>query len=107
MKDFINIGGNTYRVEVNWNAISEYLVFVGRDDIQALANFGQLKPSDLTALLAASINEGERLEGNDVHFTPQELGEKCDFAVIGEFLQIYIRQSSPKGQDEETDGKKA
>ena len=96
--------GRTFRVEVNWNALVAFLETSGRDDIRELANLASLKPSDLAGLLAAGINEGERLEGNEVSFTPEEIGALVDFSTIGEFIGIFTRQTQPKGVKD--DGKK-
>ena len=92
--------GRTFRVEVNWNAIVAFLETSGRDDIRELANLASLKPSDLAGLLAAGINEGERLEGNTVSLTAEEVGTLVDFGTMAEFISIFNRQTQPKGADE-------
>ena len=96
MKDFVTIGGQKYRVETNWNATVEFLAFKGTDDISALSDFGKLKPSDLAPLAAACINEGERLEGHDVHLTPADVGAAASMDEIAAFIQIFVSQVSPK-----------
>jgi len=92
--------GRTFRVELNWNAIVAFLESSGRDDVRELANLSALRPSDLAGLLAAGIHEGERLEGNDVRLTAEEVGVASDFGVMGAFIQIFTRQMNPKGAAE-------
>ena len=93
--DKMNIGGKEYRVEVNWNAVTAFLEATNSDSMEALANIGQLKPSDVTALIAACINEGERLEGHDTHVSALDLGAQLQISDISLFFDIYRRQSSP------------
>jgi len=95
--DRIVISGVEYRVEVNWNAIVAYLEASGRDDVRSLIDLSSIKPSDFAGLLAAAINEGERLEGRESRFTAEEIGAEADFTVMSEFIQIFVRQTTPKG----------
>jgi len=89
--------GRTFRVEVNWNALVHFLEASNRDDVRELTNFSALKPSDLAGLLAESINEGERLEGNDVKLTADEVGAMAGLGTMAEFIKIFTKQTSPKG----------
>ena len=102
MKDTITlVDGRTVRVELNWNAIVAFLESSGRDDVRELSSLSTLKPSDLAGLLAAGINEGERLEGNNVRFTSEEVGVLADFSVMGAFIRIFTKQMTAKGPAEE------
>lgn len=101
--DRIEINGNAYRVEVNWNAITAFLEASGRDDVQSLIGLSSLKPSDLAGLLAAAINEGERLEGRECSLKAKEVGAMAGFDTMAQFIQIFAKQTNPKGAD---DGKK-
>ena len=105
-KSFINIGGKTYRVEVNWNALSAFLKAVGRDTLEGLSDIASLRPSDIAPLMAAAINEGERLEGKDSHLTGESLGEVLLPVHVGEFMDIYIQQSRAQVEVEESAKKK-
>lgn len=96
--------GRTFRVELNWNALVNFLESSGRDDVRELVNLSTLKPSDLAGLLAAGIHEGERLEGREVNLTAEEIGEAVGFGVMGTFIQIFTKQMNPQGAPEE--GKK-
>ena len=91
-KDYIVIGGKQYRVEVNWNALTAFLKEVGRDTIEELASFTTIHPSEVTALMAACIAEGERLDGKSAVITP---------ADVAAFMDIYVRQSAPKMEVDE------
>jgi len=101
-KDVIKIAGKEYRVEVNWNALTAFLQSVGRDSIEELASFKTIRPSEIPALMAASINEGERLEGRQCDFTPLELGAVISPADVAAFMDVYVRQSAPKMEVEES-----
>lgn len=94
--DYILIEGKKVRVEANWNALTTFLMQKGADSMQGLSNLAQLQPSDIAALMAACANEGERLDGRTADYDAQKIGEKCGMAEIGEFITIYVRQTSPK-----------
>lgn len=96
VKDFIEINGRRYRVEVNWNATTAYLQAVGRDTLEELAKIDTFRPSELTALMAACIAEGERLEGRQDAPSALDLGAAITPAHVTEFLRIYVKQSSPQ-----------
>ncbi len=95
-KDTIMIAGKEYRVEVNWNALAAFLASVGRDTIEDLASFSTIRPSEITALMAACIAEGERLEGRDCKLTALDLGAVITPEDVAAFMEVYVRQSSPK-----------
>lgn len=105
-KSFIEICGKTYRVEVNWNALSAFLVAVGRDTLEGLSDIASMRPSDIAPLMAAAINEGERLEGRESHLTGEVLGAMIRPSHVGEFMEIYIRQSSASVDMEDSAKKK-
>ncbi len=94
-KDYIEIAGTRYRVEVNWNATTGYLQAVGRDTIDELSKIGEIRPSELTALMAACIAEGERLDGRGNAPSAMDLGAVITPSDVTAFLEIYVRQSSP------------
>ena len=95
-KDYIIIGGTKYRVEVNWNALAAFLREVGRDTIEDLATFNNIRPSEITALMAACIAEGERLDGRECKLTALDLGATIAPDDVAAFMDIYLRQSAPK-----------
>ena len=101
-KDYINIGGKEYRVEVNWNALAAFLAAVGRDSIEELAHFNTIRPSEITALIAACIIEGERLDGRKCNISALDLGAIITPNDVAAFMDIYVRQSSPKLEVEES-----
>ena len=101
-KDYIAIGGKDYRVEVNWNALAAFLASVGRDTIDELANFSTIRPSEITALIAACIVEGERLDGRDCHVSALDLGAVISPKDVAAFMDIYVRQSAPKMEVDES-----
>lgn len=95
-RDYITIEGKQVRIEANWNAMCAFLKASGRDDLEALAGLGNLKPSEIAGLMAACANEGERLDGREANFTAQELSEKCGLATMTDFLAIYAGQVNPQ-----------
>ena len=99
--DTIVIGGKQYRVEVNWNALTAFLEAVGRDTIDELASFTTIRPSEITALMAACIVEGERLDGRKCSVTYQDLGAVISPNDVAAFMDIYVRQSAPKMEVDE------
>lgn len=99
--DYIELNGHKVRVECNWNALVSYLEASGRNDMSALANLAQLRPSDVAGLMAACVNEGERLDGRESNYTAENIGASASYTAIGEFLAIYVRQSTPATKAEE------
>ena len=95
-KDYIEIGGKTYRVESNWNALIAFLCAVGRDDITQLTKIKSIRPSEIMPLMAACIAEGERLDGKEGSPTAMDLGAVATPEDVREFMSIYARQSEPK-----------
>lgn len=105
-KRYIRIGDKEYRVEVNWNATTAFLRVVGRDTLDELSRINDIKPSELTALMAACIGEGERLDGRKDAPTALDLGAVITPADVTEFIRIYVDLSSPKMPVEEDESKK-
>ncbi len=104
-KDYITIGDKRYRVEVNWLALTSFLAAIGRDTMEGLSTITELKPSDLPALMAAAIKEGERQEGHECSLTALDLGMKITPATVQAFMAIYVAQSSAMmGVDEAKKG---
>lgn len=97
--DRIEINGTSYRVEVNWNALVAFLEASGRDDVRALVDLTSLKPSDLAGLLAAAVNEGERLDGHESHLTGEDVGAMAGLETMAKFIEIFGRQTTPRGQE--------
>jgi len=95
-KDYIEIAGRRYRVESNWNALTAYLEAVGRNTLDELSRIDSIKPSELTALMAACIAEGERLDGRDGAPSALDLGTLISPEDVRRFFDIYVRQSSPQ-----------
>ena len=92
-KDYIVIGGQQYRVEVNWNALSNFLIYIDQDSIGGLAEIDKFRVSQIPALMAATIEEGERLEGREFKMDPKELGTMLNPFHLQKFMEIYTRQS--------------
>ncbi len=91
--DYMVIGGVKYRVEVNWNTLSAFLADVGRDTLEGLSTISEMKPSEIPALMAAAINEGERLEGRESNLKAKDVGALIKPADVTTFMNIYVEQS--------------
>ena len=100
-KDYIEIAGKRYRVESNWNALTAFLDAVGRNTLDELSKIDSIRPSELTAMMAACIAEGERLDGRGNAPTPLDLGAVITPDDVRNFLEIYVRQSNPQLNQEE------
>lgn len=101
--DVIRINGREYRVEANWRALIGYLKERGTDSLEAVADVINLSPSNIGGLMAACINEGERLEGREVHLTADVLEEMRPaeaIQVAREFITIYLSQVAPSLPEE-------
>ncbi len=103
---YITAGGKKYRVEANWNAIVNFLKSVGRDSFKDFSEIMTLHPSDVAPMMAAAINEGERLDGRDTHVTPEDLGAVCSITELTEFIEIYSAQLNPQDSNSQEESKK-
>lgn len=102
-KDYIVIDGKKVRVEVNWNALTAFLDATGRNTMDGLSDLAVMKPTDIAPLMAACINEGERLDGREADYTGLQIGEMCGIAEMAQFISIYTGQTSPKLPKEKKD----
>ena len=100
-KDYIEIAGKRYRVDSNWNALTAFLEAVGRNTLEELSKIDSIKPSELTALMAACIAEGQRLDGSKDAPSALDLGAVITPEDVRRFLDIYVRQSNPQIEQEE------
>lgn len=95
-KDYILIDGKEVRVEANWNALTSFLAATGRNTLDGLSDLATMRPTDIAPLMAACINEGERLEGREAGYTGLQIGELCGMSEMAQFIAIYADQTSPK-----------
>lgn len=95
-KQYIQIAGQSLRLEVNWNAITGYLTNRGKDNLQGLSDISQLPPSELAPLMAACIKEGERLDGRDSAITAEWIGENCGMIEMTAFVTAFCNQTNPQ-----------
>ena len=96
--DTITIRGKEYPVEANWRAVIGFLKSVGKDNLQSVSDVISLSPSAVGGLMAACINEGERIAGRDERVTPELLDDLRPTEAIGivnEFIRIYLAQCAP------------
>ena len=91
--DFIEINEKQYRVEFNWNSITDFLEsenlnLTDADDLK------QLKPRQITGLIYAGIIEGCRIEKTEFPFSKLDFGAVLSPSDVGELLLIYQRQTA-------------
>lgn len=91
--DTIEINGQNYRVEFNWNAIVDFLESenLKLTDVDALDN---LKPGQITALIYAGIKEGARLEDKTFDYSVKDLGAALNIQEIAAMLEIFKAQTA-------------
>ena len=99
-KATMTLGGREVRVEINWNALSAFLADVGRDTLEGLSTISVMKPSEIPALMAAAINEGERLEGRESKMSALDVGALIKPADVTAFMNIYVEQSRAQMEEE-------
>jgi len=91
--DAIEINGITYRIEFNWNTISEFIESTGLS-LADLDKMGTMTPRQITSLIYCAIKEGCRMDGIEFPFTMADFGAAIGVNEISEILKIYTRQTS-------------
>ena len=95
-KRYLEVAGTKVRVEANWKAITSFLTSVDRNSLQGITDLATLPPTDMAPLMAACLNEGERLDGHDATFTGEWIEENCGLAEVSAFVVEFLHQTSPK-----------
>ena len=95
-KRYLEVAGTQVRVEANWKAITSFLTSVGRNSLQGITDLASLPPTDMAPLMAACLNEGERLDGKTGSFTAEWIEENCGLAEISTFITGFLRQITPQ-----------
>lgn len=103
-KRYLQVAGAQVRCEANWKAITDFLRTVGRDTLQGISDMAALPPSDMAPLMAACLNEGERLDGREAKYTGTWLEENCGLAEVSAFITEFLYQTTPKLPKEEKKG---
>ena len=92
----VKLNGTEYPAAANFNAVTAYLRLVGRDTIDGLMDISKLAPSDCTALVAACVNEGLRLEGSEERLSPDDVGASAASIVeVPEAVAEIFKELSP------------
>lgn len=94
--DHIEIDGKNYRIEFNWNAISDFcrregLILSNLDDL------AKCTPAQITTLIHAGIAEGCRLEKVEFPYSELDLGAMLNPASIRDITTIYTRHVQAEG----------
>jgi len=95
--DYIEISQKKYRVEFNWNAITDFLESEGLSlsDADDLKN---LKPRQITGLIYAGVVEGCRMDAAEFPFSKLDFGAAISPPQVGELLLIYARHTQVKNK---------
>lgn len=96
--DFIEISGKKYRVEFNWNAITDFLESEGLT-LSDADDMKKLKPRQITGLIYAGVVEGCRMDHQEFPYSKLEFGTMINPPQVGELLFIYQRHTSVTGRD--------
>ena len=91
----IKVGDRTYHVAVNWNSVCGFLTATGNDTMEAVANIGAIKPSQMPVLVSECIKEGERLQGRECNISPMDVGALFGALDMTEFIKIFSRSMTP------------
>lgn len=101
--DTVTINGREWAVEANWRAITAYLKSSGQDSLGAVSDVIKLSPSVIGGLMAACINEGERIAGREERVTEDLLDDLRPaeaIKAVEDFARIYLAQSTPEIPEE-------
>jgi len=93
--DYIEIANKKYRVEFNWNAITDFLESEGLQLTDA-DDLKQLKPRQVTGLIYAGVVEGCRMDATEFPFSKLDFGAMISPPQVGELLLIYQRHTTIK-----------
>jgi hypothetical protein len=97
MKEYIELAGKKYRIEFNWNTITDYCEIKNITDLSALDSLASLSPGELRQFLHCAIKEGERMDGRELEITAVEFGGMLKFDDIQKLMQVFQKQSSFPG----------
>lgn len=95
-KRYLTVSGSQVRVEANWKAITSFLTSEGRNSLQGITDLANLPPTDMAPLMAACLNEGERLDGREARFSGEWIEENCNLAEVSAFVVEFLHQTTPK-----------
>jgi len=107
-KDYIKLkNGQQFRVEVNWNSISDFCEVQGMSELSAIDNISKLKLTDVSALVWSAVREGERMDGTEFTHSIRDFAAKMLPSNISDFMLILQKQLSTGEEKSEPAKKKA
>lgn len=101
--NYLLIGGEKVRVEMNWNAMMSFCDQKGIDDLSKIADAGKLTTRDLLAIMHTAIKEGERMDGKTFNLTKEQLSERLRPSDISLFMKIYKEQCGVDSGNEDVE----
>ncbi|HOI48335.1 MAG TPA: hypothetical protein PK167_03465 [Prolixibacteraceae bacterium] len=104
--DLIEISGTDFRIEFNWNAISNFIETEGLS-LSKIDQLDNLTPSQITRLIHAGICEGCRLDGVKFPYSANDLGAALGVEEVAAVLKIYQAHTTAKNSTVKPGKKKA
>lgn len=93
-KRYVTIGGQRFRVEVNFNTLEDFAA-MKKLPITRISDLRLEEGDNLKVMMTAAIREGERLDGRECLLTPMDLGTMLDGTAVEEFSLIFSSHVDP------------
>jgi len=104
--DYLKLPEQSLRIEVNWNAITDFTELKGITNLAELDDLQKMTAKDLLDFIYCAAKEGERMDGRPCKMTAKDLGSQLKTSHIVEFMRIYAKQSSTGLDEPSVDAKK-
>lgn len=101
--DVVEINGQPWRVEFNWNTIAAFLE-ANNLELSAVDELQKLKPSQITVLIHEALKEGARMESKEFPYSVKDIGSNLSVTDIAALLTVFQKHVSAKNAN--TDGAK-
>lgn len=93
--DTIRINDKDYRVEVNWNVLSELCRIKGIDDVSAIDQVTKFSPEEIANLIYLCLKEGADMDGKELDLKLEDIGRYVRVKELNDFLLIFKKQVNP------------
>lgn len=91
---YITIGDKKVRIEVNWNALIDFLDLTGLEFNAFVkdASKGDINPRHVRTLIWCSASEGERMDDKELDLTEEDVGGLLTPATVNDFVAVFTKQ---------------
>jgi hypothetical protein len=93
--DYVEINGKDYRIEFNWNSMTDFFDRVGKKPSD-LDKMDELTAAQYTTLFHAGVVEGCRMDGVEFPFSEKDFGAALTINNVAELLMLYRKHSTVK-----------